>query len=72
MGFDRKHTGTGVLSSQNNQELLVALESFIDAFKERQQDLSCPKIPLSAIACSGLGVLEAAIKYLKENKGRFY
>jgi hypothetical protein len=48
----------------NNKMFLSALEQFIGEFKKRQ---SIQTIPISLFSIRKLGILEVAVKYLKEN-----
>jgi hypothetical protein len=50
-----------------DEDLLRALESFIEVYKEKKQKNQNPSIPLSLYADRNLGCLEVTIKYLKEN-----
>lgn len=53
--------------SIRDDDLLVALESFISIYKEERLKKDKPGIPLSILSNRKLGVLEAVTKYMKEN-----
>jgi predicted transcriptional regulator len=58
-----------ISNSDNNQELLGALEVFLDQYKYQKHILD---IPLSLFSNRKLGVLEVTVKYLKENQNMKY
>ena len=53
--------------SVRDDDFLVALETFIDVYKEERIKKENPKVPLSFFADRKLGVLEVLVKCLKEN-----
>jgi hypothetical protein len=63
-----------VRDSARSDDFLTALESFIDTYKEAhlKKDEPEQKVPASIFAHRELGVLEALVKYLKENLGFGY
>jgi hypothetical protein len=56
-----------VNDSVRDDDLLTALESFIDVYKQERQRKETPRIPLSLFSDRKLGILQVATKYLKEN-----
>jgi hypothetical protein len=54
--------------SVRDNDFLTALESFIDVYKEERYKKESLTIPLSPFANRKLGVLETAVKILKENR----
>ena len=59
------------LIDEDNKTLLVALESLIELYKERNSS-HYPKLPISIFADGKLSILEAVVKFLKENKSLSY
>jgi hypothetical protein len=55
-----------------NEELLSALESFIQAYKDEMKRKNSPSIPLGSFSEKKLGILESLTKYLRENLGMTY
>ena len=53
--------------SDRDTDLLTALETFIDVYKEERLRKESPIIPLSLFKNRKLGVLEIIVKCLKEN-----
>lgn len=51
----------------NELELIEALESFLEEYKEDRERSNGHNIPLEVFSDRTLGVLETAVKYLKEN-----
>jgi hypothetical protein len=54
-------------SSDKDSDLLTALETFIDLYKEERLRKESPRVPLSLFSNRKLGVLEVIVKCLKEN-----
>lgn len=48
----------------NNQELMIALEEFLNRYKTQKK---IREVPVSLFSNRKLGVLEVTVKYLKEN-----
>ena len=53
--------------SSEKEELVKALQAFIDDYKKQQMKNDSLHIPVSVFSQRRLGCLEAAVKYLKEN-----
>ena len=68
MAFD--HTNSNAISNlladsaRDNNDLLHALESFLETYKKQQ---NIQKIPISLFKTKNLGILEVLVKYLKES-----
>jgi hypothetical protein len=58
--------------SIKDDDVLKALESFIDVYRQRKQKNLNPSIPLSLFANRKLGSLEIIVKYMKENLSMDY
>jgi len=54
-------------STEDNVDLLIALESLLEVYKERKNGEQYPRIPAYIFASRKLGVLEVTVKCLKEN-----
>jgi hypothetical protein len=54
-------------SPGKDEDLLTALETFIDVYKEEKLKKESPRIQLSLFANRNLGALEIVVKCLKEN-----
>ena len=58
--------------SGRDNDLLIALEAFIDLYKEERVKKESLKVPLSMFSDRNLGILESCVKCLKENFGLNY
>ena len=64
VNINKKSYLVSIPNSDNNQELIIALEEFITKYKHQKE---IKEIPLSLFSNRKLGVLEVTVKYLKEN-----
>jgi hypothetical protein len=60
-------TDDNIFTTDENQDLLTSLESLIEFFKEKKENINSPSIPISLFSNKKLGVLEVIVKVLKEN-----